>query len=75
MPQTQVKRETSLAKIRLRPGRSKAIEPAARGRAYDAGDATLIPGLSVGQERRVANTPIRRLTACSYLWLTPTENP
>jgi hypothetical protein len=49
MSQTQVKRETSLAKIGRKTGRLKATEPTARGRAHDTGDATLIPAPSVGQ--------------------------
>jgi hypothetical protein len=59
MSQTQVKRETSLAKIGRKAGRPKATESAARGRAHDAGDATLIPSLSAGQQRRGAYTPER----------------
>ena len=53
MLETQVKHETSLAKVRGNSGRLKATEPTARGRASDAGDATLVPLLSVGQQRRV----------------------
>jgi hypothetical protein len=49
MSQTQVKRETSLAKIGRQTGRRKATEPTARGRAHDTGDATLILAPSVGQ--------------------------
>jgi hypothetical protein len=57
MSQTQVKRETSLAKIGHKTGRLKATEPTARGRARDTGDATLIPSPSVGQQRRVPQPP------------------
>ena len=49
MSQTQVKRETSLAKVGRQIGRRKATEPAARGRAYDTGDATLVPSPSADQ--------------------------
>jgi len=48
-PKRQVKRETSLAKVRRKMGRPKATESAARGRAHDTGDATLIPSPSAGQ--------------------------
>jgi hypothetical protein len=57
MLETQVKRETSLAKVRGNPGRLKATEPTARGRAHDTGDATLVPSPSVGQQRRVTQPP------------------
>ena len=59
MSQTQVKRETSLAQIGRKAGRLKATEPAARGRANDGEDVTLIFILSASQRRRVAYTPER----------------
>jgi len=49
MSETQVKRETSLAKVHRKGGRLKATEPTACGRAHDTGDATLISSPSVGQ--------------------------
>jgi len=56
-PKRQVKRKTSLAKVRRETGHPKATEPAARGRASDTGDATLIPPPSTGQQRRVNQPP------------------
>jgi hypothetical protein len=51
MSETQVKRETSLAKVGYKTGCLKATEPIAHGRAHDMRDAPQVPLPSVGQRR------------------------